>query len=64
MTKRWVYIERSFNRWLEVLIIMEVGEPGKLHIYDFLAHKLGPLPFQQFNKDKGDLKRGERNNYK
>jgi hypothetical protein len=26
---------------------MEVGEPGKLRIYEFLAHKLGPLPFQQ-----------------
>jgi hypothetical protein len=25
---------------------MEVGEPGKLRIYQFLAHKLGPLPFQ------------------
>jgi hypothetical protein len=32
---------------LESLIIMEVGEPGKLRIYEFLAHKLGPLPFQQ-----------------
>jgi hypothetical protein len=43
-----VAVEWSFNRWLESLIIMEVGEPGKLRIYEFLAHKLGPLPFQQW----------------
>jgi hypothetical protein len=39
-------VERSFNRWLESLIIIGVGEPGKPRIYNFLVHKLGPLPFQ------------------
>jgi hypothetical protein len=43
-----MFVEWSFNRWLVVLVFMEVGEPGKLYIYDFLAHKLGPLPFQQY----------------
>jgi hypothetical protein len=26
---------------------MEVGEPGKPRVYNFLVHKLRPLPFQQ-----------------